>query len=443
MDKIIDNNLFGKFIRLLYIATAIGAFTDIFDTSVVGGASASIITSLKITTPEFGLLGSMTFVGGLVGAISFVFLSDKIGRKKSFSLTLLLFIIFEFLSGLAPNYYSLLVFRVIVGFAIGADYVPAITLLSEFVEPDKRGSSFDFFWIIANVGALVAYIIAFMLVPLGAIQWRVLFMLGVIPPIIGLAIRTKLPETPRWLAVHNKIHEAELVVDEIGLSRENLPKYEKYIEPEKKLMKPYIFGVTIPLFLVMLLNIPASGLLELTPVLLNSLSIPKSNALLFTAGAWVTPVILGNIAAFKLIDILGRIKMIVIGAVGLGIALISMVIFSSPAYFNIPLMLASLAIGGFIQSFYIPVIYSLSTELYPTEIRGIGQGISVGGIRVAGIIGIFGGALLLTYYKVPGMLLTYAAICFGATLVTIFWMGKKTETNRKELEEITATFVKD
>ena len=62
---------------------------------------------------------------------------------------------------------------------------------------------------------------------------------------------------------------------------------------------------------------------------------------------------------------------------------------------------------------------------------------------MAGIIGIFGGALLLTYYKVPGMLLTYAAICFGATLVTVFWMGKKTETNRKELEEITATFVKD
>lgn len=443
MDNIIDKKLFGKFIRLLYIATAIGAFTDIFDTSVVGGASASIITSLKITTPEFGLLGSMTFVGGLIGAISFGFLSDRIGRKKSFMVTLVLFIIFELLSGLAPNYDSLLVFRVIVGFAIGADYVPAITLLSEFVEPDKRGSSFDFFWIIANIGALVAYIIAFVLVPLGDLQWRVLFILGVIPPAIGLIIRTKLPETPRWLVVHNKMHEAELAVDEIGLSRDNLPKYNKFIEPEKKLMKPYIFGVTIPLFIVMLLNIPASGLLELTPVLLGSLHIAKSNALLFTAGAWVTPVIIGNIAAFKLMDILGRIKMIVIGAVGLGLALISMVIFSSAAYFNIPLMLLSLALGGFLQSFYIPVIYSLSTELYPTEIRGIGQGISVGGIRVAGIIGIFGGALLLTYYKVPGMLLTYAAICFGATLVTVFWMGKKTETNRKELEEITTTFVKE
>ena len=443
MDKIIDNNLFNKFIRLLYVATAIGAFTDIFDTSVVGGASTSIISSLKITTPEFGLLGSMTFVGGLFGAISFGFLSDKIGRKRSFILTLLLFIIFELLSGLAPNYDSLLVFRIIVGFAIGADYVPAITLLSEFVEPDKRGSSFDFFWIIANVGALVAYIIAFLLVPLGPYQWRVLFILGVIPPVIGLVLRTKLPETPRWLAVHNRIPEAERAVDEIGLSRDNLPKYEKYIEPESKLMKPYIWGVTVPLFLVMLLNIPASGLLELTPVLLLSLHIPKSNTLLFTAGAWVTPVIIGNIVAFKLMDILGRIKMIVIGAVGLGLALISMVIFSSHAHFNVPLMLISLAIGGFIQSFYIPVIYSLSTELYPTEIRGIGQGISVGGIRVAGIIGILGGALLLTYYKVPGMLLTYAAICFGATLVTVFWMGKKTETNKKELEDISARFEKD
>jgi MFS family permease len=119
-----------------------------------------------------------------------------------------------------------------------------------------------------------------------------------------------------------------------------------------------------------------------------------------------------------------------------------MVIFSSHAHFNIILMLISLAAGGFIQSFYIPVIYSLSTELYPTEIRGVGQGISVGGIRVAGIIGIFGGTLLLTYYKVPGMLLTYAAICFAATIVTVVWMGKKVETNQKELEQISDKFEK-
>jgi MFS family permease len=296
MDIVKNSTLFNKFIKLLYIATAIGAFTDIFDTSVVGGASASIITSLNITTPEFGLLGSMTFIGGLIGAVSFGFISDRIGRRKSFLITFLLFIIFELLSGLAPNYLSLLIFRVVVGFAIGADYVPAITLLSEFVEPNKRGSSFDFFWIIANIGALVAYIVAFSVVPLGDLQWRVLFILGIIPPIVGIIIRSKLPETPRWLAIHDKRKEAEAALDEIGLSKENINEYKKYNVTKEKLMKPYIFGVTIPLFLVMLLNIPASGLLELTPLLLGALHIAKSKTLLFTAAAWVTPVIIGNIA---------------------------------------------------------------------------------------------------------------------------------------------------
>ncbi|WP_061951161.1 MFS transporter [Acidiplasma cupricumulans] len=82
MDKIIDSEKFSKFFKALYVATAIGAFTDIFDTSVVGGTSASIITSLNITKPEFGFLGSMTFIGGLFGALSFGYLSDAFGRKK-------------------------------------------------------------------------------------------------------------------------------------------------------------------------------------------------------------------------------------------------------------------------------------------------------------------------------------------------------------------------
>ncbi len=442
MDKIVDNNKFSKFLKLLYIASAIGAFTDIFDTSVVGGASASIISSLNITKPEFGLLGSMTFIGGLFGALSFGYLSDKFGRKRTFTITLILFIIFELLSGLAINYIMLLSFRFFVGFAIGADYVPAITLLSEYVEPNKRGSSFDFFWILANLGALASYLIAFLLIPLGSLQWRILFIVGIIPPIIGLMIRTKIPETPRFLTIHNDLKDAKKSLEKIGLSDDNVNEYEKYNISDKKLFKPYILGITIPLFLIMMLNIPPSGLLELTPLMLSTLGISKSDTLLFTAFAWVIPVVIGNIIAFKLMDLLGRLKMLIIGSLGLGIALVSMYVFSS-YFFNVDLMLLSMVSGGILQSFYVPVMYSLSVELYPTKIRGMGQGISIAGIRLAGIIGTLGGALLLTYYKIAGLLIGYAIICFLALIVIIFWLGKKAETNKMVLEDIDQRFIKN
>ncbi|KPV47557.1 hypothetical protein SE19_00540 [Acidiplasma aeolicum] len=442
MDKIIDSEKFSKFLRLLYVATAIGAFTDIFDTSVVGGTSASIITSLNITKPEFGFLGSMTFIGGLFGALSFGYLSDAFGRKKTFIITLILFIVFEFLSGLAPDYIYLLVFRFVVGFAIGADYVPAITLLSEFVEPGKRGSSFDFFWILANLGALASYLVAFLLVPLGGLQWRILFIIGIIPPLLGLLIRSRIPETPRFFAIKGKIEDAKNSLKEIGLSEDNVNNYEKYNLSDEKLFKPYILGITIPLFLIMLLNIPPSGMLELTPLMLSTLKISKSDSLLFTSFAWVTPVVIGNIIAFKLMDLLGRIKMLIIGSLGLGIALIAMYVFSS-YFFNVDLMLAAMASGGILQSFYIPVIYSLSTELYPTKIRGMGQGISIAGIRLAGIIGTFGGSLLLTYYKIAGILIGYAVICFLAIIVIVFWLGRKAETNKMVLEDIDKRFIKN
>ncbi|ARM76829.1 MFS transporter [Acidianus manzaensis] len=432
---------YQTFIKILYISTAIGAFTDIFDTSIVGGTSASIITSLKLTTPEFGLLGSMTFVGGIFGALSFGFLTDKLGRKRSFLLTLSLFVIFELLSGLAPNYLSLLLFRTIVGFAIGADYVPAITLLAEFVKPKVRGSSFDFFWIIANIGALASYLIAFSLIPFGVNQWRILFIIGAIPPLLGLIIRSKLPETPRWLIAKNKTKEAEKAAEEAGISKEEIQTYENYNENPIKLLKPYIISITIPLFLIMFLNIPPSGMLELTPLILTTLKISKADSLLFTSAAWVTPVIIGNVVAFKLIDRLGRFKMLAIGSIGLAIALFSMYAFSS-LLFNIYMILFSMVAGGILQSFFIPIIYSLSTELYPTNIRGLGQGISVSGIRLAGVIGTFGGSLLLSSFGTAGILVGYAVISLLASIIIIFWLGNKIETSGKTLEEINRKFLK-
>jgi len=434
-----NEKLFNNFIRLLVLSSGIGSITDQYDTFIIGGSSASIMSSLKITVPEFGLLGSMTFIGGLFGALSFGLLSDRIGRKKTFVLTLLLFIIFEILAGLAPDYQLLLIFRFVVGYAIGADYVPSITMLSEFVHHNRRGSFFGLYFVIGLSGGLVSYIVAFLLLPLGALQWRILFLTGAIPPVIGLIVRSRLPESSRWYATKGKIEESKNVLKKIGLDENYVYQYEKYDKINKiKLIKPYIFGITIPLFLiVMLLNISPSGFAELTPIILTGLGISKSYSLLFTALTFVLPTIIGAFIAFKILDKLGRIKMLLIGSMGMGLSLVGMYFLIKHVIF----LLITFSVGSLLISFYLPIIYSFATELYPTKIRGIGQGITISGIRSGGIIGLFGGSIILSTFKLGGLLIVYSLISFVAFLIILLWLGKKAETNNMSLEDIDKKFL--
>lgn len=434
-----NNKLFNSFTRLLILSAGIGSITDQYDTFVIGGASASIISSLKISIPEFGLLGAMTFIGGLFGALSFGFLSDKIGRKKTFTITLVLFIIFEILAALAPNYPSLLFFRFVVGYAIGADYVPSITMLSEFAENIRRGSFFGLYFAIGLSGGLVAYIVAFFLIPLGPLQWRILFLTGAIPPAIGLVVRTRLPESPRWYATKGDIKSAKKVLNNIGLDENYAYQYEKYHAVKQlKLIKPYIIAITIPLFLVvMLLNIAPSGFAELTPIILTGLGISKAYSLLFTALTFVLPTVIGCLVAFKIIDKLGRIKMLLLGTFGMGLSLIGMYLLIK----NVIFLLIVFSAGSFLIAFFLPIIYSIATELYPTKIRGIGQGIAITGIRTGGIIGLFGGSIILSTYKLGGLLIVYSLISFIAFLIILLWLGKKAETNNTNLEDIDKKFI--
>lgn len=200
-----------------------------------------------------------------------------------------------------------------------------------------------------------------------------------------------------------------------------------------KLIKPYIMGITIPLFLiVMLLNIAPSGFAELTPIILSRLGISKSYSLLFTAITFVLPTIIGTIIAFKIIDKLGRIKMLLIGSLGMSLSLIGMYFLLN----HIIILLITFSVGSLLIAFFLLIIYSFATELYPTKMRGIGQGITISGIRTGGIIGLFGGSIVLSTFKLGGLLIVYSLISFTAFLMILLWLGKKAETNDMSLEDI-------
>jgi MFS family permease len=175
--------------------------------------------TLHLTATDVGLMGSIYLLGEVVGALFFGRITDKIGRKKIFILTLAIYLIASGIAGLSFSLWFLLIFRFIAGLGIGGEYSAINSAIDELIPAKYRGrvdiAVNGTYWGGAMIGAAASI---FLLNPdLVDITWgwRIGFFIG---PVIGLAIiglRRHIPESPRWLMTHGFQQEAEATVDGI------------------------------------------------------------------------------------------------------------------------------------------------------------------------------------------------------------------------------------
>jgi MFS family permease len=175
--------------------------------------------TLHLSTGQAGFLGSMYLIGEVVGALVFGRLTDSLGRKRLFILTLAIYLIGSGLGGFAWDYWSLLVCRFIAGAGIGGEYTAINSAIDELIPSHYRGridiAVNGTYWGGAAIGsALALYLLDHNEVPID-LGWRICFFIG---PALGLVIiflRRTIPESPRWLMTHGHAEEAERTVDEI------------------------------------------------------------------------------------------------------------------------------------------------------------------------------------------------------------------------------------
>jgi MFS family permease len=182
-------------------------------------ASAGFQKSLDMTAAEVGLLGTVYLFGQIAGALIFGRLSDKLGRKKLFILTLAIYLIASGIAGLSPNMWFLLVFRFFAGMGIGGEYAAINSAIDELI-PSKYRGRVDIaingtYWGGAALGSAANLFLLNPDIFDENIGWRIGFFIG---PVLGLAIiylRRHIPESPRWLMTHGREEEAEATVDDI------------------------------------------------------------------------------------------------------------------------------------------------------------------------------------------------------------------------------------
>jgi len=154
-----------------------------------------------------GYLVAGASLGAAAGAICAGPIADHFGRKSLLIADALIYAVGSILSAVTPDAAVLLIARTLIGLAIGADSAIATAYIAEYAPRNRRGAlSMLQQWMI-TVGILISYIVALVILKIapgsaGSVDWRLILGLGAVPALIGLALRTQMPESPRWLMRH-------------------------------------------------------------------------------------------------------------------------------------------------------------------------------------------------------------------------------------------------
>ncbi|WP_214096450.1 MFS transporter [Candidatus Methylacidithermus pantelleriae] len=229
MAPVIYTSIPGRLDRLpwsvfhlkLVLALGITWVLDGLEVTLVGtmGAVLQRPDTLGLSGEEIGAAASAYVTGAVVGALFFGYLTDRLGRKRMFFLTLAIYLTGVLWSAFAWNGWSFALFRLLTGLGIGGEYAAINSAIDEWMPARLRGRV-DLivngsFWIGAALGAGVTLVLFdWALIPAG-LGWRFGFAFGAALGLVILGMRRYVPESPRWMIIHGKAGEAERLVAEI------------------------------------------------------------------------------------------------------------------------------------------------------------------------------------------------------------------------------------
>jgi MFS family permease len=430
----------------------------------LAGALGGVLTrpeTLGLSDAQVGASATCYLAGAVIGALVFGYGTDRFGRKKLFFITVAVYLIGTVLSAFSWNFWSYASLRALTGAGIGGEYAAINSAIDELIPARVRGRV-DLiingsYWVGAAMGAAATLILLdprYMPIWLG---WRFAFGIGATLGLIVIFFRRWIPESPRWLMIHGRNHEAEEIVADVerkvmganaagiidpGYSEAALTRIRTRTHtPWREIWDAIVHEHRRRSFLgFVLMSTQAffynAIFFTYALVLMRFYSVPEQNV-----GGYLLPFALGNVlgplALGRLFDTIGRKQMITLtyGLAGIFLALTGWL-------FHTGLLTAQTqtlawTIIFFVASAAASSAYLTVSEIFPLEIRAMAIaiffaiGTLVGGVGApllfGWIIGTGSRAVLFL-----GYLLAAALMIFGALMES--WIGVRAE--RRSLEEI-------
>lgn len=381
-----------KNFMVFYVAliAAIGGLLFGYDTGVISGALLFIKQEWAVSSFTQGCIVSSVLVGAVIGSIGSGKITDNYGRKTVILATAIIFFTGSVASALATSPIMLMLFRIIIGIAIGvASY--AVPLYISEISPDKnRGALVSLNQLAITVGILTSYFIDQYFAGFDN-GWRHMFMIGIVPAtILGIGM-CFLPDTPRWLVSKNFNYKALRVLKLLDPDKDpedTVKSIQQSLQSDntnslKELFEPWIRPALIVgiglMFFQQFTGI--NTVIYYAPTIFQMAGFKSATAAISASVIVGVINVLMTIVAIQFIDKLGRKKLLSIGLIGMAISLgvLSLVFHFS----TISGLIIKYAVVGslllYVASFAVslgPIAWLIISEIYPIKIRGVAMSIA-------------------------------------------------------------------
>ncbi|MGJ4946069.1 MFS transporter [Bradyrhizobium sp. HKCCYLS1011] len=435
----LDDLRWSGFHTRVVLALGITWVLDGLEVTLAGALSGALKASptLQFSNLDVGLANSAYLAGAVLGALGFGWLTDRIGRRKLFFITLALYLTATAATALSWSVASYALFRFLTGAGIGGEYTAINSTIQELVPARYRGWT-DLlingsFWLGAAIGAGSAIVLLDPELTGPDLGWRLAYATGACLGLIVLVMRMWIPESPRWLMIHGHPDEAHKIVADIerdvtGHDREErakeLPKIKLRMrdhtplrEVARTLLVSYrqrsLVGLTLMVAQAFFYN---AIFFTFALVLTDFYGIKADQVgwyiLPFAAGNFLGPLLLG-----RLFDTLGRRTMITLtyGVSGILLALTGYLF--SIGVLNAQTQTAAWMVIFFFASPAASAAYLTVSENFPLEVRALAIALfyAIG----TGIGGVAGPALFGALLDTGSRTSVFAGYLFGALLMVV------------------------
>jgi putative MFS transporter len=417
---VLDDAPLSGFHKRLALYSSGGPFLDGYVLSIIGVALVQLTPQLGLSGTVEGLVGASALIGIFLGAFVGGWLTDRFGRQLLFTIDLIAIIVFSVAQFFVDGAFLLIMLRLLIGMAVGADYPIATSLLAEFSPRRWRGPLLGAFVCMWFVGAAVAYLVGELLMQYDE-GWRWMLASAALPALVIVLLRLGTPESPRWLLKQGRVDEANDVLRKVYGPNASVADLPEEIHENlrvgaliksgygKRMAFITIFWTCsiVPLFAVYAFGPKILGALGLTGDLDNYGSV------LIT-----TMFCLGCVASLFLVDRIGRRRLIIHSFVWAGLALLVLGLFPTAAASFVLVFFAAYAvlIGGtqILQWIY-------PNELFPTEVRGSAVGLASSLSRIGAAIGTYLVPQALEHLGIGTTMIVAAVITLVGAAVSLAW----------------------
>jgi MFS family permease len=412
----LDRLPWSRFHTLVVTALGITWILDGLEVTLAGSLAGAFKESLHFTDAEVGMAASAYLTGAVLGALFFGWLTDRLGRKRLFFITLAVYLIATAATATSWNLATFVLFRFFTGAGIGGEYAAINSTIQELTPARVRGWT-DLvingsFWLGAALGAASSIVLLNPAVLRIDIGWRVAFLIGAGLALLVFFMRFWIPESPRWLMTHGRVKEADAIMAGIDervrreghdLPPADLPRirlrlrgHTSLLEVAQTLFREHRQRTLVGLSLMAAQAFFYNAIFFTYALILTDFyGIPSDKIgwyiLPFAAGNFLGPVLLG-----RLFDTLGRRRMIAFtyAASGILLAIVGYL------FMRDALSATTQTIGWTVIFFFASSAassaYLTVSETFPLEIRALAIAVFYAiGTGIGGIVGpLFFGVLI-------------------------------------------------